>query len=101
MSDPHSYDAKTIVGRARDIQFQQFDNELLAVDAQTGLCFSLNESAGRIWQILGAPTSILDLCTQLRAEYNVDEETCLTEVSALLRELNQVGLVTIGDNAAQ
>ena len=100
MSDPHIYDATTEVRRTREITFQQFDNELLAVDAQAGLCFSLNESAGRIWQMIATPTSFDDLCTRLRAEYNVDEETCLLEVSALLRELNHAGLVTIGDNAA-
>ena len=91
--------ANTSVKRAKEIIFQQFDDELLAVDAQGSICYSLNESAGRIWDLLERPTAVGAICTQLRAEYDVDDATCLREVSAVLQELNVAGLVQLGEDA--
>jgi len=85
----------TILRRAKEIVFQQFDDELLAVDAEASVCFSLNESAGRIWALIEAPTTLRTICTQLCSEYDVDEEICFREVSAVLQQLSQASLVTI------
>jgi hypothetical protein len=99
MSDTHILGPQTNIRRAKEIVFQQFDDELLAVDAQANLCFSLNESAGRIWALIETPTSLAAICTQLCAEYDVDEATCLREVSTVLQNLSHAGLVRTGDDA--
>jgi PqqD family protein of HPr-rel-A system len=82
--------------RNREILFQLLDDELLAVDAESGYCYSLNESAGRVWKIMEQPMRLAAICAQLRREYRIDEATCLAEVSALLEGLRQAGLVAQG-----
>ena len=90
----------TVIKRAKEILFQQFDDELLAVDAQGSVCYSLNESAGRIWAFIESPTTLGAICAQLTAEYDVDEVTCLQEVSSVLGELREAGLIQLEDHAS-
>lgn len=86
----------TLWRRNREIVFQQIDNELLAVDAESGYCYALNETAGRVWQTLEGPLELQAICARLRQEYRIDEATCLQEVSALLEGLRRAGLVEQG-----
>lgn len=85
----------TIIRRGKDIPFSQLDDELLALDAQAGYCYSLNETAGRVWDLIAAPTSLEAICAQLRREYAVDELTCRRQVTALLQGLCDAGLVQV------
>lgn len=101
MIEPYSFTPNTVIRRAKAIVFQQFDDELLAVDAETNICFSLNESAGRIWALIEGPQTLAAICAQLSIEYEVDDETCRREVSNLLRGLSGAGLVRIDHNAIQ
>jgi Coenzyme PQQ synthesis protein D (PqqD) len=91
----------TIVQQAKDLLFSQLDDELLAIDAQAGYCYSLNESAGRVWDLIATPMSLDAVCAQLRQEYEVDEQTCLREVTTLLRGLCDAGLVQLNDAATR
>jgi hypothetical protein len=87
--------AQTIVRRGKDFAFSQLDDELLAVDADAGFCYSLNESAGRVWNLIATPMSVEAICAQLVHEYRVDEQTCRREVTALLQGLCDAGLVQV------
>jgi hypothetical protein len=90
---------QAIVKRAKDIPFSLLDDELLAIDSQAGYCYSLNETAGRVWDLIVSPLSIDAVCTQLRSEYAVDDATCLHEVTVLIRALHEAELVEICDAA--
>ena len=85
----------TIVQRGKDIPFSQLDDEMLAIDAQAGFCYSLNESAGRVWDLIATPMSLEAICAQLQREYAVDEQTCRREVTTLLQGLCDAGLVQV------
>ncbi len=88
---------ESIVQRGRDVPFSQLDDELLAIDAQAGYCYSLNETAGRVWALIEAPIAVSAVCARLRQEYEVDEVTCEHEVIALLQGLCGAGLVQVSD----
>ena len=90
----------TTVQRSKDIPFSQLDDELLAIDPQGGYCYSLNESAGRVWDLIASPAPVQAICSQLCREYTVEAATCLREVTALLQELQQAGLVQVSDASA-
>lgn len=93
----HFVTNKTVVFRASDIVFTKLDDELLAIDSQAGYCYSINETAGRIWEIIETPHSIDELCSYLRKEYLIEEDVCLKEVIALVERLNDAGLVQVKD----
>jgi len=87
----------TLLRRGKDIPFSQLDDELLAIDSQAGYCYSLNETAGRIWDLIATPLTFDAICAQLRNEYTVDEQTCRAEVTALLQGLFDAGLVQVAE----
>ena len=98
---PHSMEAQTIdpttvVRRTAEPIFTKVDDELLALDAQAGLCFSLNESAARVWDLIEAPTEVSYVCERLTAEYGVEPERCTAEVIELLGELREASLIVVG-----
>jgi hypothetical protein len=86
----------TVVRRTADPVFTRLDDELLALDAQAGRCYSLNTSAARVWDLIEAPTEVSEVCARLTAEYNVGPEKCVSEVIELLGELHDAGLIEAG-----
>ena len=88
-------EANTLVQRGKDISFSQLDDEMLAIDAQAGFCYSLNETAGRVWDLIATPISLDAICAQLGRQFAVDEQTCRREVTALLQGLCDAGLVQV------
>jgi len=88
---------ESVVSRSADIVFSNLDDELLAIDAQAGYCYSMNETAGRVWALISSPVSIKDLCSQLEKEYRVAEGVCLQEVLPLVQKLYDSGLIQVKD----
>ena len=99
MVDPATIQSFTLVQRSREVAFSQLDDELLAIDAARGVGYALNESAGRIWELIATPISLDAICAQLRQEYQVDEQTCRRDVIAVLQALGKAGLVEMKDGA--
>lgn len=87
----------SIVIRNADILFSQVDSEMLAINVESGYCYSLNDTAGKIWALLEEPVSVAELAARLRKGYVVDEQTCLQDTLELLRDLEKDGLVKIHD----
>jgi len=94
-----SFEAHTVVRRGKEVLFSQLDDELLAIDAEDGFCYSLNETAGRVWDLIATPLPVAAVCARLCKEYAVDEATCLREVTNLLQRLSASGLVQVVDAA--
>lgn len=90
----------SIVQRAKDIPFSRLDDELLAIDSAAGFVYSLNETAGRVWDLIQTPASVGAVCAQLRLEFAVDEMTCRRDVIALLQALHDAGLLRVSDATA-
>jgi hypothetical protein len=86
-----------IVQRNRHVTFIEFDTEMLAIDVKAELGYSLKGSAGRVWELLATPVSIDALCDQLCREFDVARDICLREVTGVLQDLRQAGLVQVSD----
>lgn len=94
---PQEITIDSIVCRKSDVVFSKLDDELLAIDSQAGYCYSLNETAGRIWDLISVPVAVVDLCSHLRAEFTVDEQVCRNEILLLLKGLLESGLIQVVD----
>lgn len=91
--DKQLISSDTLLHRVSEIAFSKLDDELLAIDADAGYCYSMNTTAEHIWQLLAHPVSAGELCAQLCAEFSVDAATCQSDVFPLLLELRDAGLV--------
>jgi len=87
----------SVVCRTSDVVFSRLDDELLAIDAQAGYCYSMNDTAGRIWELLNAPVSVAGICSRLQAEFTVEESSCQQEVLSLMERLLDSGLIQVMD----
>jgi len=70
-------------------------DETVILDVASGRYFALDAIGGTIWRHLQTPCSVASLCERLMAEYDVPAERCQAEVSALLDQLAQHGLVRL------
>jgi hypothetical protein len=95
MGGASTFGAGAVVRRVERVDFRRLDDELIAIDANGGFCFSLNESAARVWESMAEPIAVAELCARARAGYAVGEAACEADVHDLLVQLRDVGLVEI------
>jgi Coenzyme PQQ synthesis protein D (PqqD) len=63
------------------------------LDADRGLYYTLNDVAGRTWELLAAGEPVLAILQTLGDEYEVEREVLEADLAALLRRLVEAGLV--------
>jgi PqqD family protein of HPr-rel-A system len=69
--------------------------ETVILDAASGQYFALNPVGTAVWKHLQQPCTVSALCHRLQDEYDVTDDRCQTDVSNLLRELAERGLVRL------
>ena len=73
--------------------FSNFDGEFVALNINKGQCYGMDSIASRVWTLLVVPRSIEEICTALEMDYDVDPDTCRTDIASLLDTLSSEGLV--------
>ena len=71
------------------------DGEVLMMHVESGNYFGLNEVASFIWNQLGEPKTVAELCAAVRAEFDVDEEQCRADVFGFLGGMIADGLAEV------
>ena len=72
----------------------EIDDEIVALNVESGACYGLNRVGSRIWALVAAPIRIDAICATLVAEYAVAPDLCERQVLDLLEELRAEGLIT-------
>jgi len=63
------------------------------LDAERGLYYTLNEMAGRTWDLLAAGEPLIEILRCLGDEFEVSEETLQADVAVTLRRLLDARLI--------
>jgi Coenzyme PQQ synthesis protein D (PqqD) len=92
-------DLDSVVRRRDEPIFTRLDDELLALDPRQGYCYSLSGVGTRVWELISSPTAIGTVRDRLVMEFAVDEDTCLTDLLGLIRDLDAAGLVELSVSA--
>ena len=92
-------DMRSIAQRLPGTEFSRLDDAYLAIDSEKGYCYSLNGTAGRVWELTEQPVMLADLCLQMQREFVVEEETCQRDVFTLVTSLHKAGLVQITESS--
>src|SRR5258708_37340957 len=87
----------SLIARMRDVKFDQLDDEFYAVDSKSGFFYNMNETGNRVWELISTPMSVDRLCARLQQEYRVDAATCLAQVTKILTQLREAGLIKVTD----
>lgn len=87
--------ARALRRRERILAVTQSDATVL-MDVANGRYFTLNDVAGRVWELLATPRSMGDIVTELAAEYDVPPERLIPDVLALTERLVGLSLLERG-----
>jgi PqqD family protein of HPr-rel-A system len=78
------------------VPFQKLEEDTIVVDPRTREVHLLNDTAGRIWDLLSSKATVEDLAARLGEEYEAPAEELRDAVTELLHDLRSKGLV-LGD----
>jgi hypothetical protein len=98
---PGEISGRCVVSRNPEVNFVPLHDDRLAIDERAGYCYSLNISAGRVWDLMPSPVAVSVICSALCTEFSVDRESCLRDVSELLDTMRAAGLVRVADGAIE
>jgi len=85
----------SVVCRTGHLVESEIDNEVVALNIETGTCYGLNAVGSRIWALLATPVRISEICATLVVEYQVEPSTCEAEVIDLIDHLLAENLVVV------
>mgnify|MGYP001192314430 CR=1 FL=1 len=75
----------SVYRRAPKAIFTDLDGETALFHTDTCEYLVLNATGSAIWELIGTPTTLQDICKQLVADYDVAPEICMQETSAWLK----------------
>jgi hypothetical protein len=67
------------------------------LDLRTGTYFSINSVGAFVWGMLRNPISVSEIQSALLAHYDVEKEKCFEDLSKLLKDLSEAGLIVVID----
>ena len=85
----------TLLIRNNEMISGQLNDDLVMVDIEKGIYFSLNSVATQIWELLENPTNSESLYDALMAEYEVGLEQCQADVNEYLEKMKELGLIQV------
>lgn len=78
-----------------DVLFRELEGEAVMLDLGSERYYGLDEVGARIWQLLEEHHDVETVISEMLAEYDVEEEQLRSDLSVLIENLADAGLVTI------
>lgn len=88
-------DQDAVVRRRTSMIEAEVDGELVGLEVDQGACYGFNATATRVWALIEEPKRISEIGAALLSEFDVDAETCRTQLVDLLKDLEAQGLVAM------
>jgi hypothetical protein len=70
------------------------------LDLRAGTYFSMNGVGAFVWGLLRAPIAVSDIHKALVAHYDVEQGECYEDLTTLLRDFAEAGLIVVLDAAS-
>jgi hypothetical protein len=77
------------------VLFQELEEEAVLLDLANEQYYGLDEVGTRIWQLFWQCHDVGQVMTQMLTEYNVPEATLHQDLTQLIHDLADAGLVTV------
>ena len=81
-----------------EVLFQEVGGETVLLDLESEQYFGLDAVGTRVWQLLGEGAGAETVVDTLIEEYDVDRQTLSADVSNLLDQLAEAGLIRLTDS---
>ena len=80
---------------AADVLASDFGAEYVLLNLKNGTYYGLDNVGAELWRLIQTSPTVQTICGKLVAAFDVDEETCRRDVTRLIAELLEHGLVEI------
>ena len=88
-------EGRAVIARVRGLMEAPLERDLVGLNVDTGLCYGFNETAAAVWRQLAQPKTFDTLLDDLSLEFETTANGCREDVTRLIRELTDAGLVTV------
>ena len=95
-SEPEE-DSDALFGRSPDVLCDPSGDRVMLMRLDTGAFYTMNGSAGRIWDLLENPMRASEIVQAMSAAFDVEPARCDADVRAMLRQMREEGLVHLAD----
>jgi hypothetical protein len=89
------HDHTVVVATAEQVIGDLNDGHLVILNLRNGGYYGLNSVGGRILQLIQDPMTVGELQARLMTEYEVDADSCRSDLVALLEQLAAHQLIAI------
>jgi hypothetical protein len=76
--------------------WRRVEDEIVILDLNTSLYYSLNEVGARVWELLNEGHSREDVARSIVEEYDADHKAAAKDIDSLIKELSQEKLLVAG-----
>ena len=97
MSQTTKIELPSLVRQSDEVISADLDGQAVMMHLESYEYFGLDDIATQIWEMIGEPMSVANLCNQLLPEYGVERTTGEQDVLAYLNDLLKDDLVSIVD----
>lgn len=80
--------------RTKEIIFSDLGEDVVALHIPKGQCYGMENVTAAVWKMLDRPTDVEEIVRRLGVLYDVDEEVCRSDVTALADQMESEGLIT-------
>lgn len=87
----------SVVVASENQVYTELADEVVILDTDKGIYYSLNPVGAFIWRKMLEPTPVKALHDAVLAEFEVDSEQCRQDVLRLLEDLSKQGLIDVRD----
>lgn len=86
-------DMDTVVQRGTECVEARMGDQTVMMSIAQGRYFAVEETAQRIWQLVGEPRRVREISAILQGEYEVAPDQCEAQLLAFLDDLAASGLI--------
>ena len=79
--------------RSAEALYCEVGPDIVALHVERGQCYGMENVTAAVWTLLEEPATTEQLCDKLVELYDVNIETCRTEIEPLIALLREEGLV--------
>lgn len=73
--------------------FREVDDQVIALNLDTGQYYTMNELGTRIWALLQQKDSLAGIVEAIESEYDVTHDQAKADLESFLKDLRENGLV--------
>jgi uncharacterized protein YbjT (DUF2867 family) len=79
---------------AKHIAWRKVDDEVVVLDLESSVYYSLNETASHVWELVGKGLSEEAIADDLAEAYGQSVKSVRKDVAALIKKLKKENLIT-------